>query len=156
MVIFAHEEIWRHTFSRSFSNMNRSLLCLRYVDNRLWIPEDRFATLPGVRLFLSNHHVYAGNIVLEDEPAFDFVGFSLDVPERVIRYNRTCQAKDLPIHLSACPEATLVSGIIAGAHTIKKCAFPSVQVQADLRYLWNLAVSFRCKSLPCFQKFWNK
>ena len=113
--------------------MNRSLLCLRYVDNRLWISEDRFAALPGIRLFLSSHF-YGGNIVLEDEPAFDFVGFSLDIPDRVIRYNRSCQAKDLLSHLSASREAMLVSGILARAHTIKKCAFPPEQVQADLLY----------------------
>ena len=96
--------------------MNHSLLCLRCVDNRLWI-SDKFATLPGVRLFLSNHS-YGGIIVLEDEPAFDFVGFLLDVPERVIRYNRSRQAKDLPSHLSASPEAILASGILARAQTI--------------------------------------
>ena len=56
-------------------------------------------------------------------------------------------------YLSIC---LLVRKLRAGARTIKKCAFPSIQVQADLRYLWNLAVSFRCKILLCFQKFWNK
>ena len=62
--------------------MNRNLLCLRYVDNRLWISEDRVASLPGVRLFLSNHF-YGSDIALEDEPAYDLVGFSLDIPNRV-------------------------------------------------------------------------
>ncbi|OLP77811.1 hypothetical protein AK812_SmicGene42086 [Symbiodinium microadriaticum] len=73
--------------------MNKSLLCLRYVDNRLWISEERVASLPGVRLFLSNHF-YGGDILLEDEPAYDFVGFSLDIPARTIRYNRSCHFKD--------------------------------------------------------------
>ena len=96
MVISAHEEVWRRTFAQSFSSMNRNLLCLRYVDNRLWISKDRVASLPGVRLFLSNHF-YGGDIVLEDEPAYDFVGFSLDIPARTIRYNRNCHIKDLPL-----------------------------------------------------------
>ena len=68
--------------------------------------------------------------MLEDEPAFDFVGFSLDVPERVIRQS---------LVLSQVPEL-LVSGILARAHTIKKCARPAAHVQADLLYFRNLAM----------------
>ena len=47
MVIAAQEEIWRRTFNISCSNMNRSLLGLRYVDNRLWLSESRFEQPPG-------------------------------------------------------------------------------------------------------------
>ena len=71
VVIAAQEEIWRHTFSITCSNMNRHLLSLRYFDNRLWISERRFEQLPGVRLFL-NSRFYGGDIILEDEPAYDF------------------------------------------------------------------------------------
>ena len=35
VVVSAQAEIWRRTFSQSPSNINRGLLCLRYVDNRL-------------------------------------------------------------------------------------------------------------------------
>ena len=156
MVISAREEVWRRTFSQSFSSMNCSLLCLRYVDNRLWISEDRIASLPGVRLFLSNHF-YGGNIALEDEPAVDFVGFSLDIPARTIRYNRSCHIKDLPSPLSASSQSTLVSGLLALAHTIRQCAYPASQVHSDLCCLWSLASE---RKLPVhntafFQKFWN-
>ncbi|OLP78836.1 hypothetical protein AK812_SmicGene40935 [Symbiodinium microadriaticum] len=52
MVIAAQEEIWRRTFNISCPNMNRSLLSLRYVGNRLWLSESRFEQLPGIRLLL--------------------------------------------------------------------------------------------------------
>ena len=87
MVIAVQEEIWRRTCSITCSNMNRRLLSLRYVDNRLWISERRFEQFPGVRLFL-NSRFYGGDIILEDEPAYDFVGFSLGLHNRRIHYNR--------------------------------------------------------------------
>ena len=72
-MVAAQEEIWRRTFNISCSNMNRSILGLRYVDNRLWLSESRFEQLPGIRLLLNNHF-YGGSIVLEEEPAYEFVG----------------------------------------------------------------------------------
>ena len=132
MVIAAQEEIWRRTFSITCSSVSRNLLSLRYVDNRLWISERRFEQLPGVRLFL-NSRFYGGDIILEDEPAYDFVGFSLDLHDR-IHYNRACQATDLPSTYSASPEPVQLSGVLARAHTIKKCAHPKAQALSDLRY----------------------
>ena len=76
-------------------SMSRNLFSLRYVDNRLCISERRLEQLPGVRLFL-NSRFYEGDIILEDEPAFDFVGFFLDLHNRRIHHNRACQARDLP------------------------------------------------------------
>ena len=104
-----------------------------------------------------SNHFYGGNIVLEDEPAFDFVGFSLDIPARTIRYNRSCHIKDLPSPLSASSQSTLVSGLLALAHTIRQCAYLPSQVHSDLCYLWSLASE---RKLPVhntafFQKFWN-
>ena len=87
-------------FSITCSSVSRNLLSLRYVDNRLWISERRFEQLPGVRLFL-NSRFYGGDIILEDEPAYDIVtGFSLDLHYR-IHYNRACQARDSPSTYSA-------------------------------------------------------
>ena len=149
MVISAHEEVWRRTFSQSFSAMNRNLLCLRYVDNRLWISEDTVASLPGVRLFLSNHF-YGGDIILEDEPAYDFVGFSLDIPARTIRYNRSCHFKDLPSPLSASLQSILLSGLLARAHAIRQFAYPASQVHADLCYLWSLASERKLPTILLF------
>ncbi|CAE7275386.1 mettl21a [Symbiodinium sp. CCMP2456] len=132
MVIAAQEEIWRRTFSITCSNMNRALLSLRYVDNRIWISERRFEQLPGIRLLLNNHF-YGGDITLEDEPAYDFVGFSLDFEQRRIMYNRACQTSDLPSTKSAAPEHVLLSGVLARAHTVKKCSYPRAQALMDLR-----------------------
>ena len=119
------------------------------------ISEERFATLAGVRLFLSNHF-YGGNIVLQDEPAFDFVGFSLDVPGELL--GTIARAKPRTYPAMCLLLRKLVRGILARAHTINKCAFPSAQVQADLRDLWNLAVErkFPVHISVFFQKFGNK
>ena len=77
--------------------------------------------------------------MLEDEPAYDFVGFSLDLHNRRILYNRACQSADLPSTYSASPEAVQLSGVLARAHTIKQCPDPRAQALSDLRFLWDLA-----------------
>ena len=156
MVIAAQEEIWRRTFSITCCSMNQAQLGLRYVDNRLWISESRFEQLPGIRLLLNNHF-YGGSIILEDEPAYDFVGFSLDFEQRRILYNRACQASDLPSTKSAAPQPVLLSGVLARAHTIKKCSFPRVQALMDLRYLWELAQQrgLPINSFAFKTKFWK-
>ncbi|OLP90390.1 hypothetical protein AK812_SmicGene28045 [Symbiodinium microadriaticum] len=138
MVIAAQEEIWRRTFNISCSNMSRSLLGLRYVENRLWLSERRFEQLPGIRLLLNNYF-YGGSIILEEEPAFEFVGFTLDFEQRRILYSRACATHDIPSTKSAAPQPVLLSGVLARAHTIKKCSHPRAQALMDLRYLWDLA-----------------
>ena len=91
------------------------------------------------QLFL-NSRFYGGDIVLEDEPAFDCVAFSLlDLQNRGILYNRACQSRDLPSTYSASPEPVQLSGVLARACTIKKCVHPQAQTLSDLRFLWNLA-----------------
>ncbi|CAE7665130.1 unnamed protein product [Symbiodinium necroappetens] len=156
MVIAAQEEIWRRTFNISCSNMSRSLLGLRYVDNRLWLSESRFEQLPGIRLLLNNHF-YGGSIILEEEPAFEFVGFTLDFEERRILYSRACTTHDIPSTYSAAPQPVLLSGVLARARTIKKCSYPRTQALMDLRYLWDLAEQ---RGLPIHSfdfkaKFWK-
>ena len=156
MVIAAQEEIWRRTFNISCSNMSRSLLGLRYVDNRLWLSESRFEQLPGIRLLLNNYF-YGGSIILEEEPAFEFVGFTLDFEQRRILYSRACTTHDIPSTKSAAPQAVLLSGVLARAHTIKKCSHPGAQALMDLRYLWDLAEQ---RGLPIHSfdfkaKFWK-
>ena len=42
--------------------------------------------------------------------------------------------------LTASPEPVLLSGILARAHTIKKCSFPQAQTHSDLRCFWELAI----------------
>ena len=138
MVIAAQEEIWRCTFNISCSNMSRSLLGLRYVDNRLWLSERRFEQLPGIRLLLNNYF-YGGSIILEEEPAFEFVGFTLDFEQCRILYSRACTTHDIPSTKSAAPQPVLLSGVLARAHTIKKCSHPRAQALMDLRYLCDLA-----------------
>ena len=95
-------------------------------DNRLWISEPATATLPGVQLFLNNHFY-----------AFDFVGLTLDLQNRLILYNGVCQPRDIPSFRSASPENVLLSGIRAKA--IKQCSFPEAQMLMDLKYPWELA-----------------
>ena len=102
--------------------------------------------------------IYGGDIILEDEPAYDFVGFPFDLRNRRIHYNRACQARDLPSTYSASPDPVQLSGVLARArHTIKKCAYPEAQALLDLRFLWNLAEE---RGLPthifAFKvKFWH-
>ena len=154
MVIAAQEEIWRRTFNISCSNMSRSLLGLRYVENRLWLSERRFEQLPGIRLLLNNYF-YGGSIILEEEPAFEFVGFTLDFEQRRILYSRACATHDIPSTKSAAPQPVLLSGVLARAHTIKKCSHPRAQALMDLRYLWDLAEQ---RGLPIHSfdsKFWK-
>ena len=115
--------------------------------------ERRFEQLPGVKLFL-NSKFYGGGIVLEDEAAYGFVGFSLD--SRIL-YNRACQSEDRPSAFSASPQAVQLSGVLARAHTIKQCAHPRAQALSDLRFLWDLADE---RGLPIHSfafkaKFWR-
>ena len=70
--------------------MSHYLFSLRYVDNRLWISERRFEQLLGVKLFL-NSKFFGGDIVLQGEPAYDFVGFSLNLHNCRVLYNRASQ-----------------------------------------------------------------
>ncbi|OLQ03503.1 hypothetical protein AK812_SmicGene13568 [Symbiodinium microadriaticum] len=69
MVVALQEEIWQRTFRQTCLSMNRSLLCLRYIDNRLWISEPAIAT--RVQLFLNNPFC-GGDITLEDERKLGF------------------------------------------------------------------------------------
>ena len=69
MVVALQEEIWQRTFRQTCLGMNRSLLCLRYIDNRQWISEPAIAT--RVQLFLNNPFC-GGDITLEDERRFRF------------------------------------------------------------------------------------
>ena len=124
-------------FGSALSGKNRSILCLRYVDDHLCISEPAIAALPGVQLFL-NDRCCGGDISFEDEPGFDFVGFTLGLQNRCVLYNRVCQAWDLPSVGSASPENVLLSGMLARAHTIKLCSFPEAQMLMDLRHLWEL------------------
>ena len=138
MVIAAQEEVWARTFRQTVRGLGSRFLSLRYVDNRLWMSDRSTARLPGVQLLLTSSF-YGGRILLEDEPALDFLGFTLDLQKRSVMYNRACQAADLPNPQSAATPATLLSGVLARSHTIKRCSFPASQIRDDLNFLWQLA-----------------
>ncbi|CAE7562422.1 unnamed protein product [Symbiodinium microadriaticum] len=67
MVVAAQEEIWQRTFRQTCLGMNRSLLCVRYVDNRLWIPEPAIVTLPEVAAAWIPRHTMAHLLLQQTE-----------------------------------------------------------------------------------------
>ena len=52
MVVALSEEVWFRTYEAQLSNMNLASRCLRYVDNRLCLPDSSWATEPAFELFL--------------------------------------------------------------------------------------------------------
>ena len=67
MVGALSEEVWFRTYESQLSNMDLTSRCLRYVDNRLCLPDSSWATEPTFELFL-HPDFYGKPIVLETEP----------------------------------------------------------------------------------------
>ena len=137
MVIASLESVWKRTFQLSVRNMDLHTF-LRYVDNRLLFAPESFLKLPCMQL-LQRMDFYGQAIILEDEEEYDFLGFHIDYPQGRIRYCRSLQDADLLHPLSAAPSSILLSGLLSRAFVIKKCGYPTAQVERDLHFLWDLA-----------------
>ena len=77
MVVALSEEVWFRTFESQLSTMDLTSRCLRYVDNRLCLPDSSWLTEPAFDLFL-HPDFYGKPIVLETEPDQEFLGFILE------------------------------------------------------------------------------
>ena len=139
MVIVSLESVWRRTFELTVRNMDLHTCFERYVDNRLLFAPQSFLKLPCMQL-LQRMDFYGQAIILEDEQEFDFfLGFHIDYPHGCIKYNRSLQDVDLLHPLSAAPKSIFLSGLLSRAFLIKKCGYPTSQVERDLHFLWELA-----------------
>ena len=67
MVVALSEEVWYRTYESQLSTMDLTSRCLRYVDNRLCLPDSSWVTEPAFELFL-HPDFYGKPIVLETEP----------------------------------------------------------------------------------------
>ena len=77
MVVALSEEVWFRTYESQLTNMDLTSRLLRYVDNRLCLPDPSWIDDPAFKLFL--HPDFYGNpIILETEPDQEFLGFILE------------------------------------------------------------------------------
>ena len=85
LVVAAVEESWSHTYAEMLHNNKQLWFSCRYVDNQLTMLAAPLATTPPFRAFLAKEF-YIDTITLADEPGNDFLGFSINLNTRSIRY----------------------------------------------------------------------
>ena len=96
MVVALSEEVWFRTFESQLSSMDLTSRCLRYVDNRLCLPDSSWLTEPAFELFLHSDF-YGKPIILETEPDQEFLGFILEFDPFTLRYSPPHEPSDGPV-----------------------------------------------------------
>ena len=124
MVVALSEEVWFRTYESQLSNMDLTSRLLRYVDNRLCLPDLSWTTDPAFELFL--HPDFYGNpIVLETEPDQEFLGFILEFDPFTLRYSPPRDLNQVMAPFSASPLNVQLSGFVSRMFLVAKCAHPS-------------------------------
>ena len=124
MVVALSEEVWFRTYESQLSNMDLTSRLLRYVDNRLCLPDLSWTTDPAFELFL--HPDFYGNpIVLETEPDQEFLGFILEFDPFTLRYSPPRDFNQVMAPFSASPLNVQLSGFVSRMFLVAKCAHPS-------------------------------
>ena len=124
MVVALSEEVWFRTYESQLSNMDLTSRCLRYVDNRLCLPDSSWATEPAFELFL-HPDFYGKPIVLETEPDQEFLGFILEFDPFTLRYSPPHDLNQVMAPFSASPLSVQLSGFVSRLFLVAKCAHPS-------------------------------
>ena len=126
MVVALSEEVWFRTYESQLANMDLASRLLRYVDNRLCLPDPSWtaAADPAFELFL--HPDFYGNpIVLETEPDQEFLGFILEFDPFTLRYSPPRDLNQVMAPFSASPLNVQLSGFVSRMFLVAKCAHPS-------------------------------
>ena len=124
MVVALSEEVWFRTYESQLANMDLASRLLRYVDNRLCLPDPSWTTDPAFELFL--HPDFYGNpIVLETEPDQEFLGFILEFDPFTLRYSPPRDFNQVMAPFSASPLNVQLSGFVSRMFLVAKCAHPS-------------------------------
>ena len=120
MVVALSEEVWFRTYESQLSNMDLASRCLRYVDNRLCLPDSSWATEPAFELFL-HPDFYGKPIVLETEPDQEFLGFILEFDPFTLRYSPPHDLNQVMAPFSASPLSVQLSGFVSRMFLVAKC-----------------------------------
>ena len=124
MVVALSEEVWFRTYESQLANMDLASRLLRYVDNRLCLPDPNWIDDPAFKLFL--HPDFYGNpIILETEPDQEFLGFILEFDPFTMRYSPPRDLNQVMAPFSASPLNVQLSGFVSRMFLVAKCAHPS-------------------------------
>ena len=124
MVVALSEEVWFRTYESQLTNMDLTSRLLRYVDNRLCLPDPNWIDDPAFKLFL--HPDFYGNpIILETEPDQEFLGFILEFDPFTMRYSPPRDLNQVMAPFSASPLNVQLSGFVSRMFLVAKCAHPS-------------------------------
>ena len=128
MVVAVNEQIWSDSYKHILQPSNL-FFRTRYVDNRLMIVPKR---LLGLRCFheILCSEFYQPPILLEDEPALQFLGFDVNLSERRIVFCLPTHTEEFLHVNSASTTATLLSSFSARVLTAKKNCFPDSEFRA--------------------------
>ena len=126
MVVALSEEVWFRTYEAQLTNMDLASRCLRYVDNRLCLPDSSWTTDPAFELFL-HPDFYGTPIVLETEPDQEFIGFILEFDPFTLRYSPPRDLNQVMAPFSASPLSVQLSGFVSRMFLVAKCAHPSTE-----------------------------
>ena len=124
MVVALSEEVWFRTFETQLSNMDLTSRCLRYVDNRLCLPDPTWLVDPAFDLFL-HPDFYGKPIVLETEPDQELLGFIRELDPFTLRYSPPRDLNQVMAPFSASPLSVQLSGFASRLFLVAKCAHPS-------------------------------
>ena len=124
MVVALSEEVWFRTYESQLSNMDLASRFLRYVDNRLCLPDPVWTDDPAFALFL-HPDFYGKPIVLETEPDQEFLGFILEFDPFTLRYSPPHDLNQVMAPFSASPLSVQLSGFVSRMFLVAKCAHPS-------------------------------
>ena len=124
MVVALSEEVWFRTYESQLSNMDLASRCLRYVDNRLCLPDPTWTNDPAFELFL-HPDFYGKPIVLETEPDQEFLGFILEFDPFTLRYSPPHDLNQVMAPFSASPLSVQLAGFVSRMFLVAKCAHPS-------------------------------
>ena len=102
MVVALSEEVWFRTFESQLSTMDLTSRCLRYVDNRMCLPDSSWLTESAFETFL-HPDFYGKPIVLETEPDQEFLGFILEFDPFTLRYSPPHDLNQVMAPFSASP-----------------------------------------------------
>ena len=101
-------------------------------------------TTPPFRTFLAKEF-YIDTITLADEPGNDFLGFSINLNTRSIRYKPPDSPSQFLHPASASPTTMVIrSSLDSRKHLARRLAYPQREVQValqQLRDLWNVTLS---------------
>ena len=136
MVVAVNEQVWIDSY-KHILKPSSLFFRTRYVDNRLMIVPNRLLNLQCIQQVL-HPEFYQPPILLEDEPAFQFLGFDIDLPNRRIVFCLPTSTDEFLHMNSAGTQATVLSSFSARILTARKNCFPDSEFRKAAQALVKL------------------